>query len=315
MRVASRVPTEYKDLPILDYLSQRFTYVSREEWQRRIEKGDVYRNDIPCDLGTVVRQADVIACDIPDFTPPDISLDYHIVYEDEWLLGINKPPNLRVHGQGKWTTANLIYHLRNEHIPAYPQAELVNRLDADTSGIVLMALDKETLRQMSRLFQDHQVTKTYLAVVHGVPAPASDLITLPIGPVQGGKVRVRQGVGADAVTRPAQTRYEVARRWEDQFALVRLWPESGRTHQLRIHMAASGHPLVGDALYQLDDEAFLGWHRGEVAHDMLLDRQALHCLENRFTHPRTGANCLISAPLPPDMKELLARLDRDFTTS
>lgn len=310
MFVSSRVPPPHKQTPIVDYLAGRFTYIPREVWQARVQAGLVRCNDEPATQATTIAQADTITCEIPDFTPPEFDASYTIVYEDEWLLGINKPPNLRVHGHGKWTTANLMYHLRHEHQPPYPETSLINRLDADTTGVVLVARDLETLRLMGELFLHQQVHKTYLGVVQGVPEPVSGVINKPIGPVAGAKVKTRHGVDNIIKPREAVTEYRVLRPLTPHHALVQLHPLTGRTHQLRVHLASIGHPLVGDALYQMNDEQYLAWCAGQYAPEppLLLNRQALHCAETRFIHPRTGSSCTITAPLPDDLRTMMESL-------
>lgn len=310
MIVSSRVPPPHKQTPIVDYLANRFTYIPREVWQARVQAGTVTRNGEPTTLETTVAQADTIACQIPDYTPPEFDASYTIVYEDEWLLGINKPANLRVHGHGKWTTANLMYHLRHKHQPPYPETYLINRLDADTTGVVLVARDLETLRLMGELFLTQQVDKTYVGVVLGLPDPVAGVIDKPIGPVAGAKVKTRHGVENMTKPREAVTEYRVLRPLPPHHALVQLHPLTGRTHQLRVHLASLGHPLVGDALYQMNDEQYLAWCEGQYNPEppLLLNRQALHCAETRFIHPRTGFPCTITAPLPDDLQTLIESL-------
>lgn len=310
VQVSSRVPPPHKQTPLVDYLAQRFTYIPADLWHARVRAGSVFRNNQPATLETTVGQGDTITCEIPDYTPPEFNTAYTIVYEDEWLLGINKPANLRVHGHGKWTTANLIYHLRTQHEPPYPDTHLINRLDADTTGVVLVARDLETLKRMGTLFLTQQVEKTYLGVVMGIPTPAQGVIDKPIGPVQGAKAKTRHGVENIDKPRTAVTEYKLLRPLSAHHALLQLHPLTGRTHQLRVHLAAIGHPLVGDALYQMDDEHYLAWCEGQYEPDppLHLERQALHCAETRFTHPWTGHLCTISAPLPEDWHSLIQSL-------
>lgn len=310
MQVSSRVPPPHKQTGIVAYLAGRFTYITAEMWQERVRAGQVHCNGVVATLETQVKQGDTIQCHIPDYIPPEFNPAYNIIYEDEWLLGINKPPNLRVHGHGKWTKANLIYHLRHEHQPPYPETHLINRLDADTTGVVLVAREVTTLQLMGELFLKQQVEKTYLGVVLGIPEPAEGVIDLPVGPVIGTTTKTRQGVGQVHKPREAVTEYQVLRPLSSHHALVQLHPRSGRTHQLRVHLAAIGHPLVGDALYQMDDETYLAWCEGRYEPDppLLLNRQALHCAETRFIHPHTGQPCLITAPLPNDLQALIISL-------
>ena len=295
----------FKNALLVDYLSTRFTYFSAEQWEVLVENGRLTHNNQPATLETRVRQGDTVAYDMPDPDPPE-DLDVSIVYEDEWLLGVNKPPNFRVHSKGRFVTENLIYYLRYQHVPAFPEADLVNRLDANTSGVVVLARDKETLRQMSDYFRTGQVAKTYLAVVVGQPEPANGVIDLPLGKVPGSKT-ARQQVMAEGEGKTAVTHYQTLETLGTNHALVQLQPKTGRTHQLRVHMAAIGHPLVGDALYQMNDEDFMAWLENGRSPSQLphLQRQALHSSATQFLHPITGEICRMEAPLPEDMVQLI----------
>ncbi|MCP4418827.1 MAG: hypothetical protein GY805_19600, partial [Chloroflexi bacterium] len=152
MLVSSKVTAVFHKKSLLDYLAGRFTYQSRDIWQERIVAGDVTCNGHSSTANQTVRQGDMVACNLPDPPLPNINLDYKIVYEDEWLLGINKPGNLRSHGSGRFIQANLIYQLRHKHDPPYPEATLINRLDKDTSGVMLLARDGKTLRHVQAQF-------------------------------------------------------------------------------------------------------------------------------------------------------------------
>ena len=165
-----------------------------------------------------------------DVAGPDVNYDYRIVYEDEWLLGINKPGNLRVHSRGMFSRANLIYHLRRVHVPPYPEASLINRLDADTSGVVLVARHKEALRLMAEQFRNQTVAKEYLAVVLGIPSEHEATISLPLGPVPGGKLKHRQGVREEGGGKTAVTRYRLQTSLGPGYALLRLQPETGNNN-------------------------------------------------------------------------------------
>src|SRR5690606_20334711 len=134
----------------------------------------------------------------------------------------------------------------------------------------------------------------------GVPDPAQGVIDKPIGPVKGAKAKTRHGVEHISKPREAVTEYRVLRPLSPHHALIQLHPLTGRTHQLRVHLASIGHPLVGDALYLMDDEPYLAWCEGRYEPDppLLLNRQALHCAETRFSHPHTQQPCVITAPLP-----------------
>lgn len=308
MQVSSKVTAVYKHTPVLDYLAGRFTYRSRAEWEGLVADGRVSCNGRVCTPDTIVTQGDVVACDLPDVELPEkFDFNYQIIYEDAWLLGINKPGHLLVHDKRQFAQANLIYHLRVRHEPPYPEARLANRLDKDTSGVILAARDSQTLRQMQQLFAGQQVKKEYLAVVRGAPSPRSGVIDLPIDRVDSLPGVYRFGVAEGGKT--AVTHYETVQTFGDQYALLRLFPQTGRTHQLRVHLQAIGHTIVGDVLYTLPDAEYLAWFatRQPLPHEPIT-RQALHCARVEFGHPWVGRPCVIEAPLPPDMAALLAVL-------
>lgn len=308
MILSSKVTPKYKQLPLIDYLSNRFTYRMREEWLGLVQDGRVTCNGRACPPDTIVHQGDVVACELPDEPLPDsINFDYEIVYEDQWFLGINKPGNLLVHDKRRFAQANLIYHLRVRHEPPYPEARLVNRLDKDTSGVVIAARDSQTLTLMHQLFVGQKVEKEYLAVVRGVPSPPTGVIDLPVDKLDSLPGVHRFGVVDGGKT--AVTHYQTVQTFGDQYALLRLFPKTGRTHQLRVHLQAIGHTIAGDVLYTLPDEAYLAWFddKRPFPHEPIM-RQALHCARVQFEHPVAARPCTIEAPLPADMQALLKAL-------
>jgi len=307
MKVSSKVPPSTNDMFLSAYLAERFTYLPKDIWCALIEDGRIARNGVRCDLATTVSRGDVICCDMPDFKAPAVNLDYTVLYEDDALLAVNKPAGLRVHSGGKFVTSNLVYHLRYVHQPAFPEACLVNRLDADTSGLVLFARSKEVLSQLMRQFAEGAVTKTYLAVVSGQPSPADGTIDLPIGPVKGASVP-RYGIDRQH-GKGAVTNYRTLRQLGGEHTLLELTPASGRTHQLRVHMAAIGHPLAGDALYTMSDADYLAWQRNPALKTGL-KRQALHSHRLQFIHPVNQSACSLEAPLAPDLEHFISNLIR-----
>jgi RluA family pseudouridine synthase len=308
MNVSSKVPASFKGMSILEYLGTRFTYLSEKGWFVLVQEGRVFCNDVKCNVRMIVSQDDIIRCNMPDFKPPDVNFDYSIVYEDEWLLGVNKPAGLRVHSSGKFVNANLIYHLRHVRQPAYPDANLVNRLDTDTSGLVMLARDKTVLRHLERQFTEGTVDKCYLAVVTGRPTPAKGIISLPIGPIRETKVP-RFGIDHKQ-GKAAITHYTTIRELGNNFTLLELKPKSGRTHQLRVHMAAMGHPIAGDALYTMNDDEYLNWRR-TPRKQAILQRQALHSYNLRFLHPIFRTTYTLKAAIANDMENFIKGLTEE----
>jgi 23S rRNA pseudouridine1911/1915/1917 synthase len=307
MIVSSKVTAQYKQVPVIDYLAIRYTYLSRDEWQARIENGRITHNGRPCTMTTRVTQGDVVAYDMPVADTPPPTLDYTIIYEDKWLLGVNKPGGLLVHSKGRYVRENLIYYLRTYHSPPFPEANLVNRLDQGTSGVILVAKDKPTVRLMSQMFAETAVAKTYFAIVHGVPQPDSGNIDLPIGkvPFRGRGDHYSTATHATA-KKEAITYYETIQTFKDRFALLRLIPKTGRTHQLRVHLQSLGHPIVADNRYGIEDEA-----DRMIDGDLVLTRHALHCAETSFVHPMKERPYQLKAPFPADMRSFLQWLGGD----
>lgn len=295
-------------MSVTAYLAARFTYLTETAWSRLVQEGRISCNGCICDMTTTVSKGDSISCHLPDFEAPAVNFDYDIIYEDEWLLAVNKPAGLRVHSSGKFINANLMYHLRHVHHPAYPEANLVNRLDADTSGLVLLARDKVVLSHLMRQFATGLVEKEYLAVVTGRPSPATGTINLPIGPVKDARFP-RFGIDRSQ-GKPAVTRYRTLRHLSEHFTLLELKPETGRTHQLRVHLAAIGHPIAGDALYTMNDSDYLDW-RLNPNKQTSLQGQALHSHRLQFSHPVGQSLCTLIAPLAPDMAQFIKDVSRE----
>ncbi len=225
------------------------------------------------------------------FRAQDIPLD--VVFEDAHLIVINKPAGLVVHpGSGNWEGTLLNALLQHAPLLAHiPRAGIVHRLDKDTSGLLVVAKTLSAQTALVRQLQDHSVTREYLAVVHGFVQTAGT-VDAPIGRHK--TLRTRMAVAPNG--KPAVTHYEPAAHYL-QATLLRCQLETGRTHQIRVHLTSIGHPIVGDPVY--------GAHRKTPA----FTRQALHAEKLALTHPASGRRRKWSAPLPADMKQLIAALE------
>lgn len=213
--------------------------------------------------------------------PVEGSLD--IVFEDDHILVVNKPPFMPVHPVKQHQTdtlANIAAHYSRQKGEDYVFRAL-NRLDRDTSGLVLIAKERFTANKLK-----NAVHKEYYAVVHGT-VPDDGTVDAPIGLTEESKM-VRRVVSNGS---PAVTHYRVIKRGDD-YSLLSLWLETGKTHQIRCHMSYLGYPLLGDELY--------GGSRDKI------NRQALHCASMAFSHPVTGKKISISAPMPQDMQMLIS---------
>ncbi len=286
--------------------------ISRSAAAKLIAEGNVTLNGRPADKNDRLAPGDLIEITLPDpepvdALPEDIPLD--IVYEDRDLIVINKPSGMVVHpapGNPSGTLVNaLLYHCRGElsGINGALRPGIVHRIDKQTSGLLVAAKNDETHRKLAAQLEGHRITREYHALVQGGFANDTGTIDLPIGrnPVDRKKMAViRDG----HTSRPAVTHYTVKERFGDVTYLV-LRLETGRTHQIRVHLSSIGHPLLGDTVYGGGRTAF------ERKHEKLLDGQCLHAARLTFTHPRTGEEMTFTCPLPPDFEALLGVLRRE----
>lgn len=310
MKFSSKIPA---NLPtgtrLIDYLSQRFTYHTREEWIEGIKRGKVMLDGLYPYLKDILKPGMVLDYDPGEFEEPPANLNYSIIYEDEWLLGVNKPANLLVHRAGRSFKNNLIYQLRHVHQPPYETAHTIHRLDRDTSGVILVAKNTDVRAEVGKQFLEANIEKEYIAIVHGIPDLAiHSQICLPIGKAQLSEVSYKFGVNPDG--KHATTNIKQSVNLGENFAILTVMPLTGRTHQIRIHLAAIGHTIVGDKLYGMKEEEYLKWRDNpqDKEFNILFSRHALHCRRMSFFHPYLKKTLTIEAEMPEDMVELCEKL-------
>jgi 23S rRNA pseudouridine1911/1915/1917 synthase len=219
---------------------------------------------------------------------------YRIAYEDEHLLVVDKGPGLVVHPARGHTQGTLSQLLAGSARGGDPErAGIVHRLDRDTSGLLVVARGEEAHRRLRLALSKRQIEREYLALVKGRPPARTGTIEAPIG--RDPRTRTRMAIGG-AAARQARTHFRIERALAGT-TLLRLRLESGRTHQIRVHLRAIGYPVCGDREYG-------------VAGVLGLERQFLHACRLAFDHPVTGARVDVSSPLPDDLREALARAER-----
>ena len=296
------------------YLAQQFPRYSRVRLRRAINAAMVQVDGHCTKAALHLKDGQQVSIRLPEPTregplPEDIPLD--ILYEDNSIVVVNKPPGMVVHpAKGHWqgTLASaLAFHFQSLSTlggPARPG--IVHRLDRETSGVILVAKTNEAHLALARQFEQRLVNKQYLAVVSGNPDRDRDIIEKPIGmhPYHREKMAVRAG---HSTSRPARTFFEVEERF-DRFAALHVMPKTGRTHQIRVHLAHLGHAVLCDRLYGGRSSITLGEVRQSDEPDVLLDRLALHARKIRLTHPLSQEPVEFEAPLPDDISRLLEEL-------
>lgn len=284
--------------------------LSRERLKALIRSGAVETQGKPVrDPATKVRGGESLRVAVPEPTaahnePQDIPLK--IMFEDEHLLVVDKPAGLVVHpaaGNLDGTLVNaLLHHCRGSlsGIGGVARPGIVHRIDKDTSGLLVVAKTDVAHEGLAKQFAAHSIDRRYLAVVSGVPKLSGGVVDAPLArsSTNRKKIAVVEGSrGKRAVTH--WKRLQVL----DDAALVECRLETGRTHQVRVHMASIGHPLVGDPVYGRSGKA-----HGKLLKELGFHRQALHAAELGFTHPVTKHGLSFTSPMPPDMQELMAKL-------
>ena len=283
------------------FLARQPGNLSRSAAQRLIEEGMVTRNGVPGKKNDRLNVGDRVEYTIPEAKPVDIvptEMPLDIVYEDDDLLVINKPKGLVVHpaaGHADDTLVNgLLYALGDDlsGINGELRPGIVHRIDKDTSGLLAVAKNDYAHTMLASQLKDHTMARTYEAIVCGVMKEDSGTVDAPIGrhPTDRKRMAVTQKNARRAVTH-----WSVIARYNG-YTHIRCELETGRTHQIRVHMAHIGHPLLGDLVY--------GHKRPEKG----LSGQCLHARALRFLHPRTGELVTFTCPLPDYFQDVLARL-------
>ena len=283
------------------FLAEQYENLSRSFLQKLLKSGEVMVDGRPVKASYKVAEGDLISFEVPEavepeIVPEDIPLD--ILYEDHDVILVNKPKGMVVHpaaGHYTGTLVNaLMFHCKEDlsGINGVLRPGIVHRIDMDTTGVIIACKNDLAHNSIAAQLKEHSITRRYQAIVHGALKDDEGVIDEPIGrsPKDRKKMAVNYNTGKSAVTH-----YKVLTRFKD-FTHIECRLETGRTHQIRVHMASIGHPLLGDAVY------------GPAKCPYKLQGQTLHAGILGFVHPRTGEYMEFSAPLPEYFEELLRKL-------
>lgn len=285
---------------IREYLKRELGLSTRLIRSASIDKR-IFVDDIPVKMNRVLNNGETIKIDLAKDESQDITpekMDIEIIYEDEDILVVNKKPFMVVHPTKSYQSGTLANGVINYFQESGQNCivRLVSRLDMNTSGLIIIAKNQFSHGMLSKEMSENKVTKKYLAVVHGIFEEKEGTIDLPIYRPEGtdfGIMRVVDERGQRSITH-----YKVVEEYEDA-TLVECTLETGRTHQIRVHLSSIGHPIYGDSLYGYGDEE-----------QDLINRQALHAYSLDFKSPRTEEILSLKSELPQDIKELIEKLNK-----
>ena len=279
------------------FLSAQQAEISRSRLKKLIVDGQVTVNGMVRPVGYKIREGDQVTVKVPASVPLDTiaePIPLNIIYEDEYLLALDKPAGIVVHpapGHYTGTLVNaLLHHCKDlSGIGGVERPGIVHRLDKDTSGLVMVAKTESAHKSLAAQFKNREILKEYLAIVKGDVKKDKGLIHATIGrhKVHRKKMDTRALNG-----REASTEYQVVYRCKN-WSYLELWPKTGRTHQIRVHLASIHHPIIGDQLY------------GGKSADLKMPRHALHAHRLELKHPFTRLDLSFHASLPLDMEAFL----------
>ena len=294
MEITPEMEGERIDKCISNYLEA----LSRSYIQKIIKDGKAYVNDAVVKANYKVKVDDKVQFEIPDCEEPDIpsqDIPLDILYEDKDILIVNKPKDMVVHpapGHYEGTLVNAImFHCKDElsGINGVLRPGIVHRIDKDTTGSIIICKNDEAHRKIAQQLKEHSITRKYRAIVYGRILEEEGTVNAPIGrhPTDRKKMAINEKNG-----KPAVTHYKVLERF-DKYTYIECQLETGRTHQIRVHMTSVGHPLLGDEVY------------GNAKCPFKLEGQTLHAMTIGFIHPTTGEYVEYEAPLPEYFEHLL----------
>ena len=280
--------------------------ISRSYAAKLLKEERILLNGKPAKASTKLKAGDVLSLDLPapvalDVEPEDIPLD--IIYEDQDVLIVNKPKGMVVHpaaGHAQGTLVNAVmYHCGSElsSINGVMRPGIVHRIDMNTTGLLVVCKNDQAHKSLAAQLKVHSITRRYVAIVIGNLREDDGTVDAPLG--RSKKDRKKQAID-ELNGRPAVTHYHVLERFGGAYTLVQCTLETGRTHQIRVHMASIGHPLLGDEVY--------GQKKGHFD----LQGQCLHAQVLGFIHPRTGEYVEFSSPYPAYFEELLTKLRNKY---
>lgn len=309
-----RISSLYAGRGLLDFHTRRFKYQTSEQWRLEIGRGKVTVNGKAATSDYLLQIDDIVAYSYVHIEPP-VDMNIQIMHEEESFLVANKPGNLPSHADGKYIRNTLIFLLRQRLADRGFRGaiHLAHRLDRETSGLIVTAKTKSAHQSLLRQFEARTVAKEYIAMARGVINDSSFEVKGFLVPDSDSCISIKKKVVSDdgPGAKYSATAFEVMERFA-ACTMLRCRPLTGRTNQIRAHLAHAGHPLVGDKLYGRTDEEFLHFARNARAgcYDLPMwleaPRHLLHASQLIINHPISGELLAFNAPVPEDMKSFVS---------
>ncbi|MBN2401320.1 MAG: RluA family pseudouridine synthase [Spirochaetes bacterium] len=303
-------------ISLIDFLSSRFKYHTVDTWKEIIRRIDIKVNGHASSPDYILQYKDIVTYSVI-LNEPRVDTNIKIIHNEDSFLVAFKPGNLPSHADGNFIKNTFIYIIKkmmsaegyNDYL------KLAHRLDRETSGLIVVAKSKDANRALARQFESGAIEKEYIAVVRGIIPDDSFAVDGHIAPDPESSVSIRKRVvpAGTPGAQPALTSFEVIERLKN-YTVVRCLPETGRTNQIRVHLAHSGHPLAGDKLYGRSDDEFLEFVRAARAgkHDPLpwmdAPRHMLHASKIAFKNPATNEKLSFQSPIPDDMYAFIKKV-------
>ncbi|MBN2285388.1 MAG: RluA family pseudouridine synthase [Tissierellales bacterium] len=295
------IKNEERDIRLDVFLNEHYDTLSRSYIQKLIKDEMILVNELPAKKNYLLKSGDIIQVNVPEPEPLKIEaedIELEIIYEDQHIAVVNKPRGMVVHpakGNYNRTMVNaLMFKLDNlSSINGIIRPGIVHRIDKNTTGILVVAKDDFSHQSLSKQIKEHKASRKYVALVHGKVKNDFGTISLPIG--RDSRNRKKMGVTTNNA-KEAVTHYKVLKNFGD-YTLLELQLETGRTHQIRVHLSYLGHPIVGDEVYGRKNNAFK------------MKGQLLHAKSLSFNHPINNQLMSFNVDLPKDFKNILSKLE------
>ncbi len=290
------------------YLAKNYPFLTRAGWQKRLDKEEVLVNGQLVRASYKLRERDLIHFYHPEEVEPEVDSAIRILWQSGAVMAVFKPGNLPMHENGAYRKNTFARFLIDK---AGKEWSAVHRLDRETSGIVLCGATHQARQRLAEDFESKKIRKEYLMIVDGLPTSKQWTNSGPLGDLTTSQIRIKKWVVDGGLS--AETSFVVEESGQSKYALLRAYPRTGRTNQIRIHAAHSGHWIVGDKLYHPNEDVFLDYWNTGLTTEFTVEqtrhtRCCLHAAALSFIHPESKEETRIESPLPEDMQDLWVKL-------